>query len=227
MQNQRGSSGFTLIELLVVIAVIALLIGMLLPALGSARNTARMIKCAANARSVVQGVAAYTTTGRQYFPPHYVYGASESGTDWRFVDQQISNPNPNTGYVHWSYTLFADGGIPEAAFMCPSMPRGGAPATNPGPGTGDWEPNQSNDLGNGAGAVTPTDRQVKRIAYTGNGAIFPRNKYFSSGGERKNELVKDSDIQFASATILTTEFNPSKGYEALRVGGRCTRRTGR
>lgn len=218
-QHRRQAPAFTLIELLVVIAVIALLIGILLPSLGKARATGRMIKCAAGARSVVQGVSAYLIQGKQYFPPHYVYGADESTNAWRLEDQQQTNPNINNGYVHWSYLIFNEGGIPEDAFKCPSMLHGGPPATNPGPNPDDWEDGQVNDIGGTAGAQTPTDRQVKRCAFTGNAAIFPRNKFFSSDGQRRNVLVKDSDIQFASTTILVSEFNPTNNYAAVKVTG--------
>ncbi|MCA9291206.1 MAG: prepilin-type N-terminal cleavage/methylation domain-containing protein, partial [Phycisphaerales bacterium] len=52
---KRRSSGFTIIELLVVISIIALLIGILLPAIGRARETAKVTQSESNLRNL--GVA--------------------------------------------------------------------------------------------------------------------------------------------------------------------------
>jgi prepilin-type N-terminal cleavage/methylation domain-containing protein/prepilin-type processing-associated H-X9-DG protein len=217
LANQRRA--FTLIELLVVIAIIALLIGILLPSLAAARESARQIKAAANSRSVAQGVAVYSTSGKQYFPPHYVYASGPETMAWNFDDQQTSNPNPANGYVHWSYALFNDGNVSEDSFTNPGMPRGGLPATNPGSDPRNWEDGQVNDLGATAGGQFPNDRQVKRMAFVGNAALFPRNKFYASPGERKNELVKDGDVQNPSNVILITEVNPVRNYDLWKVGG--------
>ncbi|MGH7241950.1 MAG: type II secretion system protein [Phycisphaerales bacterium] len=62
--SRRSRSAFTLIELLIVIAIIALLIGILLPAIGGARKTARMTVCMSNMRNFAIATASYAAENR-------------------------------------------------------------------------------------------------------------------------------------------------------------------
>lgn len=66
--SSRTSRGFTLIELLVVIAIIALLIGVLLPALGKARRAAQDAKNLANLRSMGLSMTLYANDGKNWYP---------------------------------------------------------------------------------------------------------------------------------------------------------------
>ncbi len=59
---------FTLIELLVVISIIALLVAILLPALGKARERAAVLGCMNNMRQMSIGVAAYGNDWREFLP---------------------------------------------------------------------------------------------------------------------------------------------------------------
>ncbi len=209
-------AGFTLIELLVVIAITAILLGILLPSLAGARKEARAIKCGSHISQVAKGVAAYTVTF-EYIPPSYVYPRSADSWDWNLNDQRTVATQPANGYLHWSYFLTeGTGAVPQDAFTCPDMLEGGAPRTNPGADPDDWAPGQRNGNGQGIGAGTPEDKQVKRLAFAGNGAIFPRNKMFMPGYSRKNQLVRVGQVPFESTTILGTEFADINEYGSLK-----------
>lgn len=66
--QRRRSLGFTLIELLVVISILALLIGILLPVLSSARASGRAAACLSNLRQVGIACYAYTAENKDHWP---------------------------------------------------------------------------------------------------------------------------------------------------------------
>jgi prepilin-type N-terminal cleavage/methylation domain-containing protein len=68
MKSNSKRRGFTLIELLVVISIIALLIGILLPAIGRARKNAQKLVDSSNQRQIVTGLTTYASTNRDRYP---------------------------------------------------------------------------------------------------------------------------------------------------------------
>ena len=74
----RVRRGFTIIELLVVIGIIAILIGILLPALMQARRQAKDLACESNIRQISQALLIYATENQGLFP-------AGSGFSWRHL----------------------------------------------------------------------------------------------------------------------------------------------
>jgi prepilin-type N-terminal cleavage/methylation domain-containing protein/prepilin-type processing-associated H-X9-DG protein len=110
MLNRRpGLKAFTLIELLVVISIIALLVGILLPALGAARKSAQKAVCLSNQRQVGVAMMTYATNYKGLLP---------------YTMYQKSSADPQT---RWWHRLILDGAAVGKAeegsssnLVCPS-----------------------------------------------------------------------------------------------------------
>lgn len=79
-----GARAFTIIELLVVISIIAVLIGVLIPALSHARDSAKTALSTSNARQIALGMYLYASENKGYFP-----GTAHIGVTWM---EQIGLP---------------------------------------------------------------------------------------------------------------------------------------
>ena len=128
----RSFRGFTLIELLVVIAIIAVLVGLLLPAVQSAREAARRAQCSNNLKQVGLAMHGYHSV-HNTFPPGYVTAvvnnpaAPEIGPGWGWGVMILNQLEQRPLYQGINFNLqITDPGSQTArtpilsVFLCPS-----------------------------------------------------------------------------------------------------------
>jgi prepilin-type N-terminal cleavage/methylation domain-containing protein/prepilin-type processing-associated H-X9-DG protein len=108
----HGAAGFTLIELLVVIAIIAILAGMLLPALAKSKEKARQTQCTSNMRQVTLAHKLYTDDHDGVFMMHGKPGGSPRNVFYA--------TNPDVTY--WPDTFRNEGYLKDfRVFECPTV----------------------------------------------------------------------------------------------------------
>lgn len=137
--NKRA---FTLVELLVVVAIIALLLGILLPALNKAREIAQRTACSANLDGIYTSMYTYSVSNSDNFPSGPKGGtaleitdgttARNSGTDVEIDDG--SHDNYVTGSL---WIMVKEGDTGAKSWICPSTNNVKDPLTDDGTSAGD------------------------------------------------------------------------------------------
>ena len=189
MKRINAQHGFTLIELLVVISIVALMISILLPALGNARDSARDISCTSQLRQASLGAAAYAADNNDFAP---WFGNVESSANTSNVlellpighdrlygtDLQRSDVTENFGKMHMGLTMVETGYWQPTALRCPTRP-GGAVA-----GSKTWDTSLYNP---NAHPVTPEGSTVVSSSY-----------FINVYGDRNSSAVESDSPYFTT-----------------------------
>lgn len=198
---------FTLIELLVVIAIIAILAGMLLPALASAKEKARRAQCVSNVKQQVTACAMYVLDFGDRFPTGSNYEDSANRFGGKFGnDPYFQGVVSKSNWLINPYvsinrqTVDTNDAGAALAFKCPS--------DNGYRGEGAWKPSGPFGLG-----YLPTVFDAVGSSYRYNSDANTKTKGLGPSYGLHNR--KTTEIKYPTKCILLADRAAIVNYEAL------------
>ncbi len=237
-RTKQGAAAFTLVELLVVIAIIGVLVGLLLPAVQSAREAARRMSCSNNIKQLGLALHNYLSTHR-VFPPSTIVDGARLTQPWSGQSMLLPFLEAGNEYNRINFSIGYHDGVNKAAFppngiaaaripvlLCASEPND-RQRLNSATGLGEHYPiNYALGVGqyfvfnpvnkqNGGGAFAPNGRLGDRDYIDGLSntvGIAEVKAYMPRFHDATLPSVQPTDASQVASVITGGEWGPQSGH---------------
>jgi prepilin-type processing-associated H-X9-DG protein/prepilin-type N-terminal cleavage/methylation domain-containing protein len=193
---------FTLVELLVVIGIIAVLVGLLLPAMASARAGARTVVCLSNLRQMTAAAQAYCNANGGVYPVAYWVVNGPGGftsINWDFTVR--TDPATGRPVVAPGLLLAGAGGVRGP--QCPSYDGQSNTPTDPNTGNN----YNTSYIGHGQSETIPAPVRVARVKRPAACALFGDGEYLGGANKfMRSPFPAPGDVGFTARTAGTQGF---------------------